>query len=418
MNLLVYIFFFIGLSASAAHASSADSDHDRSSVDTARHTIDMTRAPRIAVAHANAILRSSTATGSAAGQQLAAGSYTDPGTPVANGFRAYPPSCAAWPLPDTPNGPTWSNSSVALYTRQADGNPAASTEAVKVTVWRISCSSSGSGVPTPYNGTGTYYNAMTFLRIDRSAANEGRRDVFPTMPYVQIKQYDIDLDRDISSLARLAVDPNTVTSELPYDAPIYNSTTFVLENYPNETPSGWPYDYNPWLHQYSDAFVLRIDPNLDPRQVFDLTIPGYKPQNGGYPYADGPMFLDGYAAAQWINYDRNEGLILQVPEQYDAAGNLRRQLVYNLLTKDTNGNPFWIVGNGPFNDYDVSATMPALYLANGSNPTWGTAKIQMVNCDELDVTLTPNGNLPAPVPRISGTIKFQRLYNANGMVCE
>lgn len=405
MNHPTRLMLAVVVGACAVPALAAEQSRDRAFVAPSRHATDTALAPRTAVAAPKAA--SVTATPAAAdGQQSAAG-YTDPGTPVANGYRAYPPSCAAWPLPDTPSGPTWSGN-IPLYTRKADGNPATSAETVKVTVWRISCSSSGSGVPTPYNGTGTYYNAMTFLRIERSTANNNRHDVYPTMPYVQIKQYDVDFTAD-ASLARLAVDPNTVTSELPYDAPLYSSTTFVLENYPYGAA------YN---HQYSNGFVLRVNPNLGSGAVLDLNVPAYQPQQGNYPYADGPMFLDGYAAAQWINYDRNEGLILQVPEQYDASGNLRRQLVYNLLTKDTNGNPFWIVGNGPFNDFDVSTTMPALYLGNGSNPPWGTAKIQMVNCNELDVTLTPNSNLPAPVPSISGTIKFQRLYNANGMVCE
>ena len=41
---------------------------------------------------------------------------------VANSYRAYPPSCATDPLPDTPTGDTYSTT-MPLYTRDDSGNP-------------------------------------------------------------------------------------------------------------------------------------------------------------------------------------------------------------------------------------------------------------------------------------------------------
>jgi len=337
------------------------------------------------------------------------GTSTYPGTPMANGFRAYPPSCAADPLP---------NASSSLYKRVTmplfvgfTNSGAVVTENATITVWRLACSSSGN--PTTYNPTGAF-NAMTLLRIDRaddSAPNS------PRVPFFQVKQGSIDFTSggtyNPKSAIRVATEPNTVISEASFDSPIPVSTTYVLENYPYEGAG---------YFTFSDAFTLRIDPGLGTSAIVDIAMDAYAPTQSDYPDAYNPLPLDGYAAAQWFNSEFNEGLIVQVAEAYDAANPLRRQLGFDLLTEDTNGDPLWLVGNAAFDPKASGVTSLKLdlgYLVNGNTlKPWGTATVQMNSCNELKVTYAPDANLPAPIPSISGATTYGRIFSANGMVCE
>lgn len=338
---------------------------------------------------------------SALAQPKTMGSATYPGTPMANAFRAYPPSCAADPLPDKASGSTWSGR-VPLFASNTANQ--AFTETVTVTVWRLACSSSG--LVTRYNPTGAY-NAMTLMRVDRDAANEGVRTRWPYFPQIQAAQGGIGFT-DAKSLVRVASEPNTVISEFSYGIPILDSTTFVLENY--------PYDGAGYF-TFSDAFTLRVQPYLQGVAPLDINIPAYTPTSSTYPDAFAPLPLDGYAAAQWVHGD--DGLLVQVTEQYDSSGRMTRQLVFDLLVEDNNGNPLWLVGNAPFPVDATSLTINAIYLGPGlTHVPWGKLKFVVANCNELDVTFAPNPGLPASVPAFTGTTTFNRLFNANGMVCE
>jgi hypothetical protein len=335
-----------------------------------------------------------------------------PGTPMANGFRAYPPSCAADPLPDKASGPTWSGS-VPLYAGTSSG--ASYTEPVIVTVWRLSCSSSGSAVP--YNPEG-FDNAITLMRIDRTSDNEGKRDHWPYLPLIQAAQGSIsDFANDPKTLIRVAVEPNTVVSEMSYGTPLYDSTTFVLENYPYEG-SGY--------FTFSDAFKLRVNPLLRNVNPLELQIPDYAPTEATYPDAFAYLPIDGYAAAQWNNSEFNEGLLLQVAEAYDPQHPYRRMLIFDLLTADTNGQPIWLVGAAAFDpspagvtSLDVNLSYLGQEQASGFKQfPWGKATINLASCNELLVTYSPNANVPEPVPVFEGTTPYERIFSANGMLCE
>ena len=334
------------------------------------------------------------------------GTHPYPETPGANAFRAYPPSCAADPLPDRSTAPVFSNR-VPLFARDASG--AGLIEGVTVSVWRIPCSSSGA--TTAYNPNGLT-NAITFLRIDRDTANEGVRTHFPTFPIVQAAQGSIGFGTAGSptraSLVRLASEPNTVIAETTFDSPLYDSTTYVLENYPY-TGSGF--------FKFSDAFTLRVDPQVSGVTPVDLVIPDYNPAL--YPDSSALMPLDGYAAAQWVNGTLNQGLLVQVTEQPQSDGSTVRQIVFDLLTKDTLGDPLWLVGNASFPAFATSVTIQTNYLGNGLSQTpWGTAKFELVDCNHLDVTFNPLAQLPLPIPVFSGLKTYDRLFSANGMLCE
>jgi hypothetical protein len=339
------------------------------------------------------------------------GSTTYPGTPLANPLRAYPPSCAAWPLPDAASGGgnTVYSQRVTLFAQ--NGTQAGTTEDVTITVWRLACSSSGAAAP--YNPNG-YYNAMTLLRIDRDAGNDGTSTVYPSFPDVESGQNGAAYLTSAATLVRMAVDPNTYESDTQYDSPVVNSTTYVLENYPY-AGSGY--------FKFSDAIPLRIYPGLDnsdgtPYYV-EFDIPAYSPTQATYPDAYNPLYLDGYAAAQWSNSAGNQGLITQVSEQYDSGGNLTRQLIVDLQLLDLNGNPFMLVGNAAFQTGQTSITLNLAYLINGFATTpWGTATAVIQDCNHMNLTFTPNSQLPSPIPSFSGTTTYGRIFNANGMICE
>jgi len=329
------------------------------------------------------------------------GTSVYPGTPGANPFRAYPPSCAADPLPDNWQASTPIYSApVSLYAT----NEARSQyyfETVQITVWRIACSSSGAA--TTYN-PGGLFNAMTLVRFDRASQYDHDRDIFPTMPQMLAQQGTGAL-----AAVRMAVEPNTVISDTVFDTPIYDSTTFVLENLPY---TGSTY------FTFSDAFTLGVNPNIG-TGVTPIIVPDYAPTQSTFPDAFALLPLDGYAAAQWVGGSRSEGLLVQVTEQPQTDGSTVRQVVFDLLTKDTNGDPLWLVGNAAFPVGTTSLTINTNYLGNqlALNP-WGTAKIELVDCNHLDVTFTPNAQLPSPIASFSGLTTYERLFNANGMLCE
>jgi len=329
----------------------------------------------------------------------AMGSDTGSGTPLANEYRAYPPSCAAWPLPDKASGTTVSKRMV-LYTRNKAGDPV-TPETVTVTIWRVPCSSSGS-YPLPYNTDGGG-NAMTLMRIDRDTNNEGRDDQFPTFPLLNIQQGGLTFN-DAASIVRAASEPNTFVDDGSYDSPIYFSTTYVLENF------NYGEDYN---HYYSYKFKLAVDPFINGQAATTFDLADYT--GSGLS----PLPFDGYAAKQWIA--TNHGLLMQVTEQQNSSGATFRQLVTDLEIQKSNGTSDWLFANQPFPIGATSVTANLNYRVDtGPLQPWGTAKYVLLDCNHLDVTYTPNSRLPesAPAQGLTGTVHYMVLFNANGMVCE
>ncbi len=349
-------------------------------------------------------------------QAKAMGQYVYPGAPMANPYRAYPPSCAAYPLPDKASGPTYSTR-LPLYTRDADGN-AKTPETVTITLWRIACSSSGAD--TPYNTDGGF-NAMTLMRIDRDAANEGQTAVFPTFPLLQVSQGSVGYSNPASAV-RAATEPNTSMSDGPFDAPVYSSTTYVLENF------DFGAAYN---HLYSYAFNLQVTPYANGVNPVEFQITAYSPTQSTYPDAFAPLPLDGYVSGTWYDPNRSgEGMQIEVAEQLNGSGNVVRPFLFNWYTYDASGTPFWIAGDGivdPANPTTVSTG--AIYVLGGGfagnfNPSsvtrtsWGNVSFQFVDCNTIKFTYQSASPLPAGVPSGSGTLTWTRNTNINGMSCE
>lgn len=347
---------------------------------------------------------------SAALPAKAAGSTPTVGTPMANAYRAYPPSCASYPLPDKPSGPTYTGSAVGMqpYFAPTGALYFSASETLTATVWRVPCSSSGAAVP--YNDAGKP-NAMTLVRIDRP--DDTVTTTMAMTPQILVIQGSDDATIDPRTNVRVVAEPNTVAADTAYGNPyslLTKSTTYVLENRADDKAVHF---------NFNAAFKLEM---LTGMGIATVDVPAYAPAADTYPDAGKPLPLDGYAAAQYINAERNEGLIVQVAEGYDSAHPARRQVGLDLLTEDADGKPFWIIGSAAFDpaaggvrDLDV----PVSYLgANNASQDWGTAHVVMTHCNLLTLTFTPKDDLPAGVPSISGPVSYERLLSANGMACE
>lgn len=391
----------LSASANAATAATPDAAMHNAAVSAARARLATARAAAVTPGvHAKAM-----------------GQYVYPGMPMANPYRAYPPSCAAYPLPDKASGPATDvfSTRLALYTRTPDGT-AQPPETVTITLWRIACSSTG--LHTPYNTDGGH-NAMTLMRIDRDSANENRTDVFPTFPLLQVKQGSVGYGDNASS-ARAATEPNTVLSDGLFDAPIYSSTTYVLENF------NYGAAYN---HLYSYAFNLLITPFATGVTPVEFQVPAYSPTTSTYPDAFNPLPLDGYISGTWYDPTHSgEGIQLEVAEQTDGSGNVVRPFVFTWYTFDSSGTPFWIAGSGIVNPASpLIVTANASYVTGGgfagnfssvARSTWGTVTFQFIDCNTIQFNYRSNSGLPAGVPSGSGTLTWTRLTNVNGMSCE
>ncbi len=352
-------------------------------------------------------LRQLEASSPAASGAVDATASVRPGVLHANGFRGYPPSCGAVPLPDTPSGPILAEARVPLFARNPTSGQAVA-ETVTIAIWRIACSSSGE--LTPYNGDGGK-NAMTLMRIKRdSGANP---DFYITYPLIHVTQNGSAFDGD-RALLRTAMEPNTVVSDIAFSEPLFDSTTLVLEDYPYTNSLHYAFNY---------PFALRVDPVLNNVSPVLLNVRGYQPTQSEYPDAFKPLAFDGYAAAQWIGKTRtSDGLLMQVAEQWSGTGanaTWSRQIVFDLLTRDNNGDPFWLIGSSAFAEGATSVSTDVYYLGkNNAQTRWGRATFTFPHCNRLDVNLTPNSGMPASVPTFGGVNQFSRLFSANGMLCE
>ena len=355
------------------------------------------------------------ATRSAAGQS-ATGNGTNAvqttlsGPRVANTFRSYPPSCAADPLPTTPTGPTYTTQ-VSLYTRDANGNPG-TPEGATITLWRMACSSSGN--LTPYN-IDHLENAITLMRIDRSSNGQ---DFLPTFPLISANQ--ATGNGTATAYVRSAQEPNTVISELPFDATIFNaSTVFVLENYPSST-LGYTY--------FNNNFQLLIDPVLDANCTGcgAVSVDGYVPDQQNYPAAFQNLPIDGYMSSAWYDTAHaGEGLMVQI---YDNADHATRTLFAAWYTYDAIGIPFWLsvqgvaaYGSNAFSNTPVYYYTGGGFAGNFTSVTqhdWGTMNISFPDCTTMAFDYNGSADAVAGGPAGTGSRTFHRLADINGLNCE
>jgi hypothetical protein len=265
----------------------------------------------------------------------------------------------------------------------------------------------------PYNVDGGANSAL-LMRIDRSGSNNGNTDHFPTFPSLSSDQ-----GSSTSNFVRAAMEPNTVVSDGPYDAPVYVSTTYVLENYPDD---GVGYTY------FNYDFTLVIDPVFD----FNCTgcqsidINGYVPTQQEYPAAFQNLPIDGYMSSAWYDPDHaGEGLVVEI---YDNADGTTRTLFASWYTYDANGIPFWLVAQGVASmGSNVFANVPVYYYSGGgfagdftgvTQYDWGTMNIRFPSCAKMTFDYSGSADAIDGGPSGSGTRTWQRLADINGLNCE
>lgn len=347
-----------------------------------------------------------------AGASVAAVQSASGGPRVANPYRAYPPSCGVYPLPDSPSGGFIQSVTVSLYTRDGSGNPG-NPEDATFTFWRVACSSSG--FETPYNFDGGY-NAMLLMRIQRSSNDQ---NVVPTMPLLTSGQNTSG--GAVSAYVRAAQDPNTVASELPFDASIFDaSSVYVLENYSNPGLLGLTYfDYD---------FNLTIDPVFDNQCSGCVTvgIPAYSPTQSTYPAAFQDLPIDGYMSSAWYDPAHSgEGIMVQI---YNNPGDATRTLFAAWYTYDDNGIPFWLAiqGTAPVGS-NAFTNVPVYYYSGGgfagnfngvTQHTWGTMNIYFPSCSQMDFDFDGAATDITGGPAGQGSRSFSKLADINGLNCE
>jgi|GEM_PF-1774525 len=261
---------------------------------------------------------------------LRSGPGTAAGTPsagatadlvIANGYRAYPPSCLSDPLPyNIASGtPVYTYRNLRLAAHNADDPAKVYYEDVDVTIWRVACSSSGN-----------LYNSATLLGIDRASSNNGDGRYYPLFPGLKVSQ-----GNSTYKLVRVAAEPNTVISHVYPDTPIINSATWVLENFPSTSSATARFDFN-------EPFTIYFENYIAGSPVQGISVPGYAPTPGTFPDAYKDLPITGHMSGNWYNPAHDgEGMNIEIGE---LAPN-QRYLAFAWYTYDALGLPYWISGS-------------------------------------------------------------------------
>ena len=362
---------------------------------------DSTRADRVTAeqtSHSKVLMNRSSNVEAKSGNSI---NSATPSLPRFNPLTPYPPSCLADPLPDQTSGPVYSkNVSLAAFnenTHQID-----STEIVTIKIWRVACSN------------GQFYNSATLMRIDR---NSNSTTIYPVFPSIRVKQGSGGFD-SITSLARVAVEPNTWISDVYVDTPVIYDTTFVLENYDSTQTS--IFDYNlPFSVQFNNLFASN--------NLFYIDVPAYIPTTATYPAAFENIPISGYLSSNWYDPTADgEGIVLQVYELKNDPQKLTVALGW--FAFDPAGLPFWIFGQADIPRGAKVANVSMVYLTGGglggsggaaNVKTWGSATISFADCDNMNFSYASNAGLPAGVPQGSrSNLQWIRIASVNALACQ
>lgn len=331
-------------------------------------------------------------------------------SPIANSYRAYPPSCIADPLPIPTNinqipGRVYANNFV--FDAFDTVNNRFDVETVSVFIWRLPCSGGDS---------------VTLLTIRRQAQYEGDANYYPLFPLFKLSQGGIT-----NRFVRTAQEPNTVITNQDTDTPLVFSTTLVLENFPSNSTSTAYWDFN---------LPFRLSMVYRNGSVQDLSaLDPYRPSE--YPDAALPLPINGYMSGNWTDPAHvGEGINLEVGE---VVGSQTRYLFFAWFTYDDLGLPYWISGGGPLSDANSTSptrtiTAPAIYRTGGgfagnfgadtSRGDWGTVSFEFSDCNTVRMGWRANSGLPNNTPGrgngggSNGTRTWKRGSTINGLTCD
>jgi len=346
---------------------------------------------------------------------------------IANSARAYPAGCFSdtqpsaagniEPLPVVTSGPTYGGT-VTLYAYDTTQSNHDSTENVTITIWRVACSSSGDKLS--YNPDGGPV-AATLMRITRTSS--GTTSKYPTFPSVRISQGSIGFDdANYRDYVRVVTEPNTVIADTLVDAPVIDSTTYVLENYPYSGAS---------IFAMNQAFQIRFDNGYtngsgQPTGQIVFNVPDYNPTASTYPAASQPLPINGYLSGSWYDPTHSgEGILTQV---FDVDGKTRI-FAATWYTFDNAGIPFWLAAQGTFNIGATSiSNMTVGYRTGGgfagnftpptTLQTWGTMSVSFPSCQKMSFSYNGNTSAVNGGPSGSGSKTFVRIGSINSLSCQ
>ncbi|HSX62651.1 MAG TPA: hypothetical protein VLF18_20910 [Tahibacter sp.] len=333
--------------------------------------------------------------------------------PIANGRRAYAPSCLAYRAPEglplTTSGPVYPTSAPLRMRLAAieQGNSNYVSELVDIDIWRVPCSSSGQ-----------FYEAVTLMRIKRDPSNEGRVTRYPLFPGIRVSQSPFANDLFV----RVAEEPNTFREHVMADTPVIDSTTYVLENFSYVSPDTALFDFN-------NAFSIRFDNFFTDgsTRYGTISVPTYTASATDYPTRGGPLPINGYLTGNWFDETHSgEGMLVQV---FDLPGNTTQVLfTFAWFTFGPDGRPFWLFGATQVNhDQRGPISVPTIFQTGGGfagnfgpsaqQNTWGTVTFRFPHCYQMvfDYASTTTA---ANVPLGSGTRTWTRPVNTNALTCE
>lgn len=332
-------------------------------------------------------------------------------TPIANSYRAYPPSCIADPLP-IPTGANQIGGRVYARTAKFDAintnTGQFQTEDVNVYIWRLPCSGGDS---------------VTLLTLRRLSQYEGDARFYPIYPLFRLTQ-----GGNTNKFVRAAQEPNTIITNQEADTPLVFSTTLVLENFPSNSTSTAYWDFN---------LPFRLTMVYRNGQTEDLSANDpYRPSE--YPDAALPLPINGYMSGNWTDPAHSgEGINLEVGE---VVGTQTRYLFFAWFTFDELGLPYWISGGGPLSDANAAAptrqiNAPAIYRTGGgfagdfgsdtNRGTWGNVSFEFIDCNTVRMGWQTVAGLPANTPGrgssgggTSGVRSWKRGSTINGLTCD
>ena len=317
----------------------------------------------------------------------------------ANPDRAYPPSCLNAPLTTLH---LWQNDPNALQAQvKLIGDPLSPntneqnySETDTITVFRVVCSSGKSA---------------TLLEIDRPANLEGNTTLYPTFPGVSVTQ------GGNSVAIRVAEDPNTFLTTVYSITPVFNSTVYVLENYYGATIQ---FDYNA-------AFTLLVDNFISnsATRVTSYNVAAYNKNN--YAESTQALPISGYMSSNWFDPAHGgEGTLTQIFENADGT----RTFTSAWYTFDKSGLPFWLYSQGVIPvGARTTGNVQTFYATGGgfagaftsaTFTPWGTINFSFPDCDHMDFTYAGQTDAQTNGPGGSGSRRWLRIANVNGLTCK
>lgn len=364
--------------------------------------VDASRAARVSteqLAHRKLLMERGATAHAKSGNNVASAT---PALPSINPLAAYPPSCMADPLPDQPSGPTY-NQNVSLAAYNGNTGQVDSTEIVTITIWRVACSST------------EYYNSATLMRIKR---NSNSQVIYPLFPSIRLSQGSIGFgDSDYpENIARVAIEPNTILSDIQVDTPVINDMTFVLENYDSTQTS---------VFDFNLPFRLRFDNLFSSNNLFYIDVPLYNPNTSTYPEAFMNLPISGYLGTSWYTPGSGEGIVMQVYERLNQPNTMVVSFTWSAY--NTDGHPVFLLGQVEIARGSRSITTPMYYTTGGSlggsgpiDPlhTWGTATVSFPDCNSMTLSYASVPGLPSYIPQGNGSRDWIRLGRLNGLNCE